>query len=331
MKPVVVYNDDAAFKSHLTEFEILGELDVTSAALEVAEITGATVVPVRSSIPDALRELQRLGPDVVFDFCEGVLGVARWEMNFALALEMLGFPFTGCDPTATAICTDKGFVKRLLLTAGLPAPRGFTVAPGEAVPVDSIGFPVIVKPNGEDAGIGIEAAAVCRTVQELENRVRWVNEHYQQTALVEEFIDGAELNQSLYYRRGEIVTLPPGEIVFANALAPEERVVGWKAKWATGSEEDLATSSRTPAQIDDSTRAELASLCVAAAEMLDLEGYARFDVRQRASGELLIVDINPNPDISRNTGFRKALDAAGIPFPDFLQELMIEAVARKRA
>ena len=32
--------------------------------------------------------------------------------------------------------------------------------------------------------------------------------------------------------------LPPGEIVFADELAPEERIVGWKAKWASGSPED---------------------------------------------------------------------------------------------
>ena len=80
--------------------------------------------------------------------------------------------------------------------------------------------------------------------------------------------------------------------------------------------------------IDDTLRREAANVCLRAASVLSLRGYVRFDLRQSHEGRLWIVDINPNPDIGRERGFRKALDAAGIAFADFLKALIMAAVAR---
>jgi len=55
----------------------------------------------------------------------------------------------------------------------------------------------------------------------------------------------------------------------------------------------------------------------------------RFDLRQAQTGQLFIIDINPNPDLGRDTGFRRALAAAGISFADFLNDLIIAAYARQ--
>ena len=54
----------------------------------------------------------------------------------------------------------------------------------------------------------------------------------------------------------------------------------------------------------------------------------RFDLRQAHSGELYIIDINPNPDLGKGAGFRRALDAASISFADFLETLMMAAYDR---
>jgi D-alanine-D-alanine ligase len=311
----VAYNDDADRKTHLNEVERLGEIEVIETAHEIASIVGAELVAV-TDVRAALETLRAF--DVVVDLCEGVAGNPRFEMHFALALEMLGIAHTSCDPIAVGTCTDKALVKRLLRTGGLPVPR---------TPDEGGNFPFIVKPSLEDAGIGIDASSVVNTRDELEARVRHVAETYAQPALVEEFIDGRELNQSLFLGRA----LPPGEVVFASDLAPHERVVGWKAKWSTGSREDLGTINRTPADIDDATKAQLAGLCTRAAKLLGIDMYARFDLRQSEDGSLYIVDINCNPDLGNGSGFRKALDAAGVSFPDFLNALIMSASTRRHA
>jgi D-alanine-D-alanine ligase len=213
----VAYNDDLARKQHLSEVERAGEAEVMETARETASLLGAELVPVGDDLLAALEQLRQY--EVVINLCEGVLGNPHWEMHFALSLEMLGVPFTGCDPTATAICTDKALVKRFL-------PH---LTPGDA-------FPVIVKPSLSDAGLGIDEASICHTPQERDARAQWVRETYRQEPLIEQFIEGRELNQSMFLGRW----LPPGEVVFSDG----QRVVGWKAKWDAGSREDRGTMKR---------------------------------------------------------------------------------------
>lgn len=320
MRVVVAYNDDLDLKPHLNAIERIGEEEVVDMAREVAELTGGTLFPVRD-VRQAIDELRAHPPDVVFNLCEGVAGNPRWEMNFALALEMIGVAFTGCDPIATGICGDKALTKQLLNVAGVSTPRHY----------DDGGVPPwIVKPSREDAGIGIDRQSVCATPEEVRKRCQYVVETYKQPALVEEFVDGREINQALFHGRDGIVVLPPGEIVFAEEMEPEARVVGWKAKWAAGSDEDRRTVSRTPAVIDDTLRRDVALLATRAASVLSIGGYCRIDMRQRPNGELCIIDVNPNPDIGHDSGFRRALAAAGIEFSDFLKELMMAALSRRR-
>jgi D-alanine-D-alanine ligase len=306
----VAFNDDLHRKPHLNETERIGEAEVIETASEIAELLGADLVPVGDDVPAALRALQRY--DAVVNLCEGVLGNPRLEMNFALAMEMLGIAFTGCDPLAAALCIDKLRAKRLLAAAGVPVPRAGVL-------------PAIVKPSREDAGIGIDATSVVHTPEALAEKVRAIEAIYRQPALVEEFVDGREFNQAIYCG----IVLPPGEVLFAGELAPHERVVGWKAKWAAGSREDRATVNRTPADVEEATRARIAAVCRQAEETLGIGGYCRFDLRQAADGGLFVVDVNPNPDIGRGTGFRKALDAAGTSFSDFLGTLIMAARRRR--
>src|SRR5581483_10632125 len=116
--------------------------------------------------------------------------------------------------------------------------------------------------------------------------------------------EGRELNQSICCGK----LLPPGEVLFGAHLKAEEQVVGWRAKWVAGSAEDLATVNRTPAEIDDGTRTEIARICLAACDLLGIDMAVRFDLRQSSQdGVTYIVDINPNPDLGSGAGFRKAL------------------------
>src|SRR6185369_7432334 len=164
----VAYNDDVDLKPHLNDIEKIGEAESAESAREIAEILGAELYAVRD-VRAALRDLRNA--DLVFNLCEGVLGNPRYEMHFALALEMLGIPFTGADPIAVGLCSDKILVKRLLAAHGITTPR------------DDV-FPAIVKPSREDAGVGIDAASVVKTKEEADARRRFIEDTYCQPALI---------------------------------------------------------------------------------------------------------------------------------------------------
>ena len=332
----VVFNADTHLKTHLTEIEKIGEDESEESAGSIAEVLRqhheCEVIPVGESIFESIEALRRFKPDFVVNLCESVLGRTEWEANFAHLLESLGYPTSGCDPVSVALCQDKVLLKRLFMASSLPVPAGFGFTGSESPGFITRGIAgllqqsatgrVIVKPSREDGGLGVDATSVCHSVDEAISRARWVAETYRQPALIEEFIEGREFSQALFWGRQGVVALPPGEILFGSELAADERIVGWKAKWAEGSREDLGTRSVTATSLDHSTVAAIRSVSLRAAALLGLSGYCRFDLRQRSSGEIVILDVNPNPDIGGDSGFRKALAAADIAFIDFLEQLI---------
>jgi len=326
-----------------------------------------SLLAIRDSLDEVIETLRSNRPDVVFSLCEGLFGRPAWEGNFVLLLEMLGLPYSGCESLTLQLAQHKGLVKRLLAGAGIATPRGLTFSPGDstdaieaffttptapaasisqfsilnsqfAPPAASISqfsilnsqfaLPTIVKPESEDGGVGVESSSVVTSAAEAAKRGRWIHERYGQAAVIEEFIDGAELNQAMYLGRSGMVFLPPGEVVFDASLKAHERIVGAAAKWDTGSVEDLATTSRTPAHIGENEKTALRESASHVGTLLGVTGYCRIDFRRGADGTMYVIDVNPNPDIGPGSGFRKALDAAGIPFRTFLEELMLAKLAR---
>lgn len=332
----VVFNADTHLKPHLTDIERIGEAESEESAQSIAGILRqryeCEVIPVGDSILEASRSLRQFNPDFVFNLCESVLGRTDWEANFAHLLESFGYPSSGCDPVSVALCHDKILLKRLFAASSLPNPAGFGFTGSETRSVitraiadlidQSDSHRVMVKPAREDGGLGVDAASVCHSAGDAVSRAAWVTETYRQPALIEEFVDGREFNQALFWGPDGVVTLPPGEILFDSGLADDERIVGWKAKWAEGSREDLGTRSVIATTLDAKTIDSIRAVALKAASLLGLSGYCRFDLRERSSGEIVILDVNPNPDIGRDSGFRKALAAAGIEFIDFLDQLI---------
>ena len=69
-------------------------------------------------------------------------------------------------------------------------------------------------------------------------------------------------------------------------------------------------------------------LAVDVAGAIGLEDYARVDFRMDVAGRLFVLEANPNPDITPGTGYRKALDAAGISYTQFIATLLDRAASR---
>ncbi len=64
--------------------------------------------------------------------------------------------------------------------------------------------------------------------------------------------------------------------------------------------------------------------------LLNGRDYGRVDVRVDSSEKIFVLEYNPNPDISKNAGFARALRAAGIEYHDFIHHLIEQALERKK-
>ena len=55
---------------------------------------------------------------------------------------------------------------------------------------------------------------------------------------------------------------------------------------------------------------------------LGLSGYARIDLRLTATGLPVVLEANPNPDLSRDEDLALAAQAAGLEYPALIQRLV---------
>jgi D-alanine-D-alanine ligase len=283
-------------------------LDTIEAIEGVLVAEGNEVVRVSAHTDARWVERVRRGSfDLIFNLCEGIDGTAAFEPAAISILELLGVPFTGGSSWSTALSLRKHAVNSILDRAGLPVPR-FALAHAGA-PLPTVGFPAICKPAAEDASIGIEQSSVVRTARALATRVEAMHERWPEV-LVQRYIDGREVNVGIL---GEAV-LPISEIHFDKMPRGKWRIVSYRAKWESGSDEDVGTRPHCPADLRPKLAAEVKSMAMAAWRLLGGHGYGRVDMRIDRAGRPWILEVNANPDMAPDAGFARMALAAGMDY-----------------
>jgi D-alanine-D-alanine ligase len=192
---------------------------------------------------------------------------------------------------------------------------------------ESMKFPLIVKPSREDASIGIEPSSIVTNANELRKRVRFVIEEFDQPALVEEYIDGRELNVALLGNRKPVI-FPISEIDMSTLPKAYPRIITYNAKWMKGTEEYLHTKGVCPALLTPELESEIKSMALTAFELIGCRDYARIDFRLSKDHQPYILEVNPNPDISDDAGFARSAMAAGLTFDDLAGKIVECALER---
>ena len=126
-----------------------------------------------------------------------------------------------------------------------------------------------------------------------------VLEQDQRFLLVEEYIDGRELNVAILGPE-PLRVLPVSEIDFS-ALPPDAPpITCYDAKWSEDSRQYLGTVPICPAPLADEVREKLSVLSKAAFRALGMRDYGRIDWRLSETRGPQFLEANPNPDISRD-------------------------------
>ncbi len=286
----------------------------------------AKLVPLGVDMIAFAEELRASKPEVVFNLCEGFWGDSRKELHVAALLDLLGFAYTGSSPLCLGLTQDKARTKDLLRANSLPTPRYVLVRLGELFPkTKSLSYPLIVKPRFEDASLGITADSIVDNEKALTKRIRYVHDTYRQGALVEEFIEGRELNAAVLGNL-PMEALPVSEIVFKPGL--KRSIVSYDGKWLEDSDEYAQTEPVCPASIKAKETLLVRDVTLRACKLLDCRDYARVDIRLR-DGVPYILEINANPDLSPDAGLARSAAAAGHSYPKLIERILNFAFKRK--
>ena len=306
---------------------VIGQL---SEALRTLDHTVSTLVVDREVAPvvDALR---RLAPDLVFNIAESFGGKSALESNVAALLNLLHLKYTGSSPAGLLIAGDKSLTKKVLRFHGIQTPEFATLYRGAVDWAGDLTFPVIVKPPQEDASLGITSASVVHDLKDLFSRIDALQSEYQQPVLVEQFVEGREFYVGVL-GNANAEALPVIELDFSGFPAGKPRIASWEAKWGDdgeGSGEEYAgTKSVFPVGLDPELESRMKGVAVEAFHALRLRDYGRIDLRVSATGEIFVIEVNPNCYLERDSEFARAAKQAGLDHGALISRILDLAMAR---
>jgi D-alanine-D-alanine ligase len=108
----------------------------------------------------------------------------------------------------------------------------------------------------------------------------------------------------------------------------EPKIVSYNAKWDEESPLFSATIPVCPADISKRLENRISDLAIRSYQCIGCRDYARVDMRTDSRGNLFVLEVNPNPDISPKAGFAKAAQTAGYSYSGMIQRISEAAMER---
>jgi D-alanine-D-alanine ligase len=279
------------------------------------------------NVERSISKINHYSPDAILNFVESVDGVSTYEYCMAGLFELLKVEFTGNKPLCLGNCLNKWRAKDILRANDINTPKALVIDKSGNINRKSfmLNFPVILKLLTEDASIGISEYSVVKNFDELKKHVDFLSTTYKQDIIAEEYIDGRELNVAILGNK----VLPISEIEFKGLPEGLPKIVTYDGKWIADSVYYENTKPKCPADLDQRTKKRIETMALKAFAALGCRDYARVDIRLDENGIPFVIEINPNPDISSDSGFARAAAAEGMSHSELLFTITKFALSRR--
>lgn len=238
-------------------------------------------------------------------------------------LELAGIPYVGSGPAACRVAFDKPVAKTIVAAHGIATPpavvlphetfRELGAAAVMSAMADKLGLPLIVKPARGGSALG---CTVVRATADLPSAM--VDAFaYGDTALVERFVEGAEVAVAVYDDGDGPRTLP------AVGIVPDGGVYDYTARYTAGS-----TEFTVPAPLDDDVAAACADVALRAHEALGLRDVSRTDLIVDSDGTPWFLEVNVAPGMTETSIVPLAVEASDVELGELFGRLVRAATAR---
>jgi D-alanine-D-alanine ligase len=235
-------------------------------------------------------------------------------------LELLGIPYTGSGVLSSAIGMDKWVCRKILSESDIAVPKTVPIERKKWLSdhveniidqiKDRLGFPCIVKPIREGCSTAVKKVFSPEGIPAaLDEALKWDD-----TALVEEFIEGTEVTCGVL--SGEpLLALTPSETI------PTNDVLTLEDKFLYGQGEN-----KTPARLPEDIMLRIRDTAVKTFDVLDLKGYARIDMFVRKNGEVVVLEPNTLPGMTPSTVLFHQAAASGISQSELIDRIIASAI-----
>ena len=295
------------------EYDVVRTLKVLGHEVRVIGVHD-DLTPIRATMDD-------FKPTITFNLMEAFDDVVVFDQNVVSYLELLKVPYTGCNPRGLTLSRDKGLAKKLLAYHRIPVPDFLVVPLGNKVKLPKrLHFPLIVKSLTYESSTGISQASVVENDEQLNKRVQFIHDTIMTPAIVEEFIDGRELYVGVL-GNNRLQTFPVWEMSFSKMPENNWKIATERVKWSVNYQKKHGIDTAVAALPDDMS-AKVQHLAKRVYRALDLSGYARIDLRMKATGELSVIEANPNPQLAHGEDFAESAQGAGVTYAKLIERII---------
>ncbi len=235
--------------------------------------------------------------------------------------QMYGVPCVGPGILGSAVGMDKDVAKRLLRDAQLPIADFLVFTRGEKSAITygrvarALGVPFFVKPANAGSSVGVhKVTKQGEFAAALTDAFR-----HDEKILVEQYIDGKEVECSVLGAAGNLSVSVPGEIV------PTHDFYSYDAKY----HDDKGATMAIPAHIPVGTARSVQTMAAKVMEVLCCDGMARVDFFVTAKNDIYINEINTIPGFTAISMYPKLWEASGLSQKRLMTKLLTLACAKK--
>lgn len=245
--------------------------------------------------------------------------------NIAGMLEIIGVSYVGCKTLSSAICMDKVITKKLLEKANISVAKymfikkindnfywvqdnyDYVLLDKEILDLSVntlLNYPVVVKPSRSGSSVGV---SVANDYLELENAINEAS-IYDEKILIEEFIDGKEL---------EVAVLGNNDLTVSNIgnIIPDEIVYSYNSKYKKNSKTVVLNT------IEENLESKIKNIVLTTYKVLDCSGLARVDLFL-IGNEVLVNEVNTMPGFTSISMYPKLMESINISYTDLIDRLI---------
>jgi D-alanine-D-alanine ligase len=223
--------------------------------------------------------------DAVFNFCEGMYGLAR-EAQVPTLLDAYQIPYVFSDALTMALTLDKAMTKHVVRSQGVPtAEFALIEKPSDIARID-LPFPLFLKPVAEGSGKGVNARSKVDDKKALSATARELLRKFNQPVLVETFLSGREFTVGITGTAEDAKVLGITEIVplagwVGDGYGFENKDTGWEERVEIVRATDLPEAKRA------------GDVALAAWRALRCRDGGRIDIRCDSHGRPHFIEVNP--------------------------------------
>ena len=303
--------DTAAYR---TEWDVIKGLE--ELGHEVFKLgVGSDLGPIRQAFV-------KLEPDIAFNLLVHFHGVAVYDQHVVSYIELLRKRYTGCNPRGLMLARDKALSKELLSFHRIRVPQHDVFPLGKKPhKTKKFSYPLVVKSLLEEASLGISQASLVSNDEKLRERIDFMHETFGVDVIVEEYIEGRELYVGIVGNQ-RLHTFPVWELLLDQLPDNAPRIATAKVKWDLDYQKKYKIATRGAEDLPPGMAEQLPRMCTRIYRVLKLSGYARVDLRLAPDGKVYVLEVNPNPDLSKDEDLALSAKAEGVEYPELLQRIL---------